>query len=150
MLFSIFDVLRFFEALQMFFFKLLLTLSWRRPLSFRNQSIDLLHKSMVWFLYDNGLPHERVKMGKNEEKYWVQHILWSSKILFCFWIDAYIFFQMVIFATLFRHCPTLWKSTLKMKTFFRRCPTLFSSTLKNATFFQRWFDVVRRHDVIST
>ena len=41
MLFSIFDVLRFFEALQMFFFKFLFTLSWRRPLSYRNQSIDL-------------------------------------------------------------------------------------------------------------
>ena len=33
----------------------LLTLSWRRPLSYRNQSIDLLR-----FLYGNGLRHERV------------------------------------------------------------------------------------------
>ena len=38
-----------------------LTLSRRRPLSYRNQSIDLLHKSMNWFLYDNDLHHERVK-----------------------------------------------------------------------------------------
>ena len=30
-----------------------LTLSWRRPLSYRNQSMD-------WFLYDKGLRHERV------------------------------------------------------------------------------------------
>ena len=37
-----------------------LTLSWRRPLSYRKQTIDLLHKSMDWFLYDNGLRHERV------------------------------------------------------------------------------------------
>ena len=38
-----------------------LTLSWRRPLSDRNQPIDLLCKSMDWFLlYDNGLRHERV------------------------------------------------------------------------------------------
>ena len=29
-------------------------------LSYRNQSIDLLRKSMYWFLYDNGLCHERV------------------------------------------------------------------------------------------
>ena len=36
-----------------------LTLSWWRPLSYRNQSIDLLCKSMDWFLYDNGLRHER-------------------------------------------------------------------------------------------
>ena len=38
-----------------------LTLSWRRPLSYRNQSIDLLRKSMDWFLYGNDLRHERVK-----------------------------------------------------------------------------------------
>ena len=37
-----------------------LPLSWRRPLSYRNQSIDLLGKSMDWFLYDNALRHERV------------------------------------------------------------------------------------------
>ena len=29
-----------------------LTLSWRRPLSYGNQSIDLLRKSMDWFRYD--------------------------------------------------------------------------------------------------
>ena len=38
-----------------------LTLSRRRPLSYRNHSIDLKSKSMDWFLYDNGLHHERVK-----------------------------------------------------------------------------------------
>ena len=37
---------------------LCLTLSWRRPLSYRNQSTDLPPKSMDWFLYDNGLHHE--------------------------------------------------------------------------------------------
>ena len=37
-----------------------LTLSWRRPLSYKNQSIDLQSKAMDWFLYDNGLHHERV------------------------------------------------------------------------------------------
>ena len=41
----------------------LLTLSRRRPLSYRNQSIDLLCKSMDWFLYDNGLRHERVNFN---------------------------------------------------------------------------------------
>ena len=45
---------------------LCLTLSWRRSLSYRNQSIDLLSKSMGWFLYDNGLRHERVKGNKNQ------------------------------------------------------------------------------------
>ena len=38
-----------------------LTLSWRKPLSYRNQSIDLLYKSIDWFLCDNGPRHERVK-----------------------------------------------------------------------------------------
>ena len=36
-----------------------LILSWLMPLSYRNQSIDLQSKSMDWFLYDNGLRHER-------------------------------------------------------------------------------------------
>ena len=40
---------------------ILLTLSWQRPLSYRNQSTDLRSKSTDWFLYDNGLGHERVK-----------------------------------------------------------------------------------------
>ena len=38
-----------------------LTLSRRRPISYRNQSTDLLRKSMDWFLYDIGLRPERVK-----------------------------------------------------------------------------------------
>ena len=42
-----------------------LTLSWGRPLSYRNQSIDLPSKSMDWFLYDNGLRQERVKGPRN-------------------------------------------------------------------------------------
>ena len=41
-------------------FLLYLSLLWRRPLSYRNQSIDLLRKSMDSFLYDNGHRHERV------------------------------------------------------------------------------------------
>ena len=55
-----------------------LTLSWRRPLSYRNQSIDLQSKSMDWFLYDNGLYHERVKM--NTWGIWIYQPmhLWAS------------------------------------------------------------------------
>ena len=41
--------------------KAFLTLSRRRPLSYRNQSINLQNRSMDWFLYDNGLRHESVK-----------------------------------------------------------------------------------------
>ena len=40
-------------------------------LSYRNQSIDLMRKSMDWFLYDNGLRHERV----NSNYFMYMHIL---------------------------------------------------------------------------
>ena len=40
-----------------------LNLSWRRSLSYKNQSIDLLYKSMDWFLYDRDLCHERVNIA---------------------------------------------------------------------------------------
>ena len=43
----------------------LVSLSWWRRLSYRNQSIDLQSKSMDWFLYDNSLHHERVKVFQN-------------------------------------------------------------------------------------
>ena len=43
------------------FFHKFLTLSGRRQLSYRNQSIDLQNKSMDWFLYDNGLRHKEFK-----------------------------------------------------------------------------------------
>ena len=42
-----------------------LTLSWRRPSSYRNQSIDVQSKSMDWFLYDRDFRQERVKTKKN-------------------------------------------------------------------------------------
>ena len=74
----------------MFFFKLLLTLSWRRLLPYRNQFIDLLRTG--FYMITTSIMKE-LKWGKNEEKCWVQHILWSSKILFCFWIEAYILFS---------------------------------------------------------
>ena len=35
------------------------TFSWRRSLSYRNQFMDLLCKSIGWFLYDRGLRHEK-------------------------------------------------------------------------------------------
>ena len=37
-----------------------LILSWRRPISYKNQSTDLLCKSMDWFLYDIGFRHKKV------------------------------------------------------------------------------------------
>ena len=41
-----------------------LNLLWRRPLPYRNQSIDLQSKSIDWFLYDNGLRHERMTIKR--------------------------------------------------------------------------------------
>ena len=58
---TLFSFLDFF--LDFLFF---LTLSRRRPLSYRNY---LLRKSMDWFLYDNGLRLERVKY------YWIANNL---------------------------------------------------------------------------
>ena len=40
--------------------KSVLTLSWRRSLLSRNQSIDLQSKSMDWFLYDRDIRHKRI------------------------------------------------------------------------------------------
>ena len=44
----------------------LLTLSWRRPLSYTNQSTDLLCILMDWFLYDNSLRYEIVKQRQTK------------------------------------------------------------------------------------
>ena len=44
--------------------------SWWRSLSYRNQSIDLLCKSMDWFLYDRNLRLERVSEFK-----WIRQLL---------------------------------------------------------------------------
>ena len=73
-----------------------LTLSWRRPISYRNQSIDLLRKSVDWFLYDIGLRHERVNIRNeiwrwsltkagNTREYWLKlnlHLKKWGKICF--------------------------------------------------------------------
>ena len=55
---------------------LYLTLSWRRPLSYRNQSKN------HWFLYDNGLRHEKVKppwsqFHENQKELLVGTITWQ-------------------------------------------------------------------------
>ena len=62
-----------------------LTLSWRRPLSYRNQSIDLQSKWVDWFLYDNGLRHERFKEGVGLSKSVIprQKSLLESYLRFC-------------------------------------------------------------------
>ena len=58
-----------------------LTLSWRRPLPHRNQSIDLFCKSVDWFLHDNGPRQERVKTNfkKQKSKFWNSFFDFKSK-----------------------------------------------------------------------
>ena len=50
----------FLKSLVIFNNWIIITLSWRRSPSYRNQSIDWQRKSMDWFLYDRDLDHERV------------------------------------------------------------------------------------------
>ena len=75
-----------------------------------------------------------LKIGNKVKKilslFYLNHFLWSSKIYYFFDLMFTLFFQMVIFTTLFRRCPTLWKLTLKMTTLFWRYLTLFKSTSK--------------------
>ena len=40
---------------------LILTLSWQRSVSYRNQPIDLQSKQIDWFLYNKDLRHKRVE-----------------------------------------------------------------------------------------
>ena len=84
---------------------LILTLSWRRQLSYRNESIGLQSKSMDWFLYDNGLCHMRVDD--------------------CFWFLSLISTihdqkELVQFNPLHAN-PTKWSNTLKQ--FVSKLPT---------------------------
>ena len=51
----------------------MLTLSWRRSLSYRSKSTDLLSNSMDWFLYDRDLRDERLNRR-----------IWKTTILFLF------------------------------------------------------------------
>ena len=72
-----------------------LTLSWRRPLSYRNQSIDLQSKSVDWFLYNNGLRHERVKQI-------CYHQMYLIIVYYCYFF----------FALLPKLCVTLFQNVL--------------------------------------
>ena len=107
MLVCIFDVLRIYEHLQIFFYKLLLK-SGKMKIFSPPHSLKL--KNTTFFL-----------------------------------IKAWIFFQMVIFPTLFWRYPTLWKPALKMTTLFWRCLKLFNSTLLKVVNFN-----VDIHNVVST
>ena len=78
-----------------------------------------------------------LKMGKNEEKCWVQHIIWSSKILFCFWIEAYIFFSNGHIRNVVSTLPNIVKIDVENGNDI--------STLSNVVQFN-----VEKHNVVST
>ena len=66
------------------FRKLSLTLSWPRPISYRNQSSDLQSKSMDWFLYDNDFRYERVKnLIRRTKNIFILCILHYNKLAVC-------------------------------------------------------------------
>ena len=44
--------------------------------------IDLHSKSMDWFLYDNGLRHERVNVGYFMMKFYSPTNTWQASLLF--------------------------------------------------------------------
>ena len=56
---SLYVFIAYSEHIWSIYQRWLLILSWRRSLSYRNEFINLLCKSMDWFLYDRDLRHER-------------------------------------------------------------------------------------------
>ena len=83
-----------------------LTLSWRRPLSYRNQSIDLFSKSMDWFLYVNGLCLERVKFETTRLSK-LQRSFMMEPILTLFW-------YILILKQTFLILPLYWSKLKKV------------------------------------
>ena len=79
-----------------------LTLSWRRPLSYRNQFIDLQRKSVDWFLYDNGLRHERVNLSLKGRIYLDKP---AAEMLFKF--NVYYFSKLFSIFVLYRFRRTI-------------------------------------------
>ena len=81
------------------------TLSWRRSLSCRNQSLDLRSKSMDWFLYDRDIRHERVKTPMPRcWSFWVSDYLHMLEIWTKFELLA-IFLSLVIVS---ENCQTFY------------------------------------------
>ena len=109
-----------------------------------------------------------LKWRINWRRFWLQCILWSSKIYISFdsrlslyfFLNGHIhnvvstllnfvknYFEVITF---FRRCLTLFISTLKKTTLIRRFSRLWISMLTYTTLFQHWFYVLRCHVVIST
>ena len=91
-----------------------LTFLWRKSLSYRKQSTDLLCKSMDWFLYERDLRHERVKRHLEKTKGTKLSVFWILNDLGCYWnncsMRATIFKALSLFFKRFSVC--LQKSIL--------------------------------------
>ena len=81
-----------------------LTLSWRRSLSYRNQSIDLLCKSIEWFLYDRDLRRERVKQP------------FSSKISKKYLKSLFSGFILILNKVFYSHNQSAWSRFVQKKS----------------------------------
>ena len=64
-------------------------LSWRRPLSYRNQHTDLLCKSIDWFLYDRDLRYERISCLHYHDK----AFNWQNSFLLKSWFQVCFFYN---------------------------------------------------------
>ena len=93
------------------------------------------------------------KVGKKWRTFWVQHIPWSSKILFCFWIEAYFLFLNGHIRNFVLTLPNVVEIDVKNYKLLRRCLTLFNLTLKNQNLVSMLFNVVNFnvdvHNVVS-
>ena len=104
-----------------------LTLLWRRPSSYRNQSVDLLCKSMNWFLYDNGPRHERVKRDKENIDNGPCWLCNSSQ--FIFFIFESRSWKFYLFA--YKSMPLLFQN--KLNPLFRNAVKRSESILKSCS-----------------
>ena len=68
-------------------------LSSRRYLLYRNQSIDLLSKSMYWFLYDKHLHYQRIKTLFSHHTLKVCSYMLQSRICFFVFFSVWVSFH---------------------------------------------------------
>ena len=117
-----------------------LTHSRWRALSYRNQSIDVLWKSVDWFLYDRDFPYERAKLPLLRKKMWeivlcVRYAV--GKVLIH---DEILRFQVVLFFivhrnTFVKYC--LWRIIFRAKQ--HQDKSLIFSYKYEGTIFQNLF-----------
>ena len=107
-----------------------LTLSWRRPILYRNQSIDLRSKSMDWFLYDIGLRHERDKKEKNVFVFYtIFNFYFITHIIYCLSTDVCVLFS-YFFLCYIRFLETEHRNNLNPSQFIQLAKSLTTKWMK--------------------